>query len=139
MCVSATHVARALVTLIAAERSYNLISVMNFLSSLVLEMFGAVLFYFGAKYYFLFLLETQININCICCFFKRNKFYGFISSSLAQTDRLNFFNLTGDVTTRVDTLSAWTGQLFVSIGILGCQQNLVQRYLSMSSVKEIRK
>lgn len=62
-----------------------------------------------------------------------------MSDSLAQTDRLNFFNLTGDVTTRVDTLSAWTGQMFVSIGILGCQQNLVQRYLSMSSEKEIRK
>lgn len=56
-----------------------------------------------------------------------------------HTDRLQFFNLTGDITSRVDTMSAWMGQLFVSIGILGCQQNLVQRYLSMNSEKEIRK
>lgn len=53
--------------------------------------------------------------------------------------RLEFLNFSGDITTRVDTLSAWTGQFFISLSILGCQQNLVQRYLSMKSVNEVRR
>lgn len=57
----------------------------------------------------------------------------------AENDRLNFFNFTGDFTIRVDTTSAWLGQLFMSLSIFGCQQNFVQRYLSMNSFKEVRR
>lgn len=53
--------------------------------------------------------------------------------------RLEFFQFTGDITTRADTLSAWLGQLFIYTCVLGCEQNMVQRYLSMSSVSEVRK
>lgn len=53
--------------------------------------------------------------------------------------RLEFFKFTGDITTRADTLSAWLGQLFIYVCVLGCEQNMVQRYLSMSSVSEVRK
>lgn len=53
--------------------------------------------------------------------------------------RLEFFKFTGDITTRADTLSAWLGQLFINACVLGCEQNMVQRYLSMSSVSEVRK
>lgn len=53
--------------------------------------------------------------------------------------RLEFFKFTGDITTRADTLSAWLGQLFIYACVLGCEQNMVQRYLSMSSVSEVRK
>lgn len=56
-----------------------------------------------------------------------------------DNDRLQFFKFTGDITTRVDTLSAYLGQLFISLSVLGCQQNLVQRYLSMKSEKEVRR
>jgi sodium-coupled monocarboxylate transporter 8/12 len=56
-----------------------------------------------------------------------------------DTGRLNFFNFTGDMTTRVDTTSAWIGQLFMSLSLFGCQQNFVQRYLSMKSTKEVTK
>lgn len=52
--------------------------------------------------------------------------------------RLKFFYATGDVTTRVDTPSAWIGQLFMSVSVMGTHQNLAQRYLSMKSVKEVR-
>lgn len=58
---------------------------------------------------------------------------------LKFSDRLQFFRFSGDLTTRVDTLSAYTGQLFISLSVLGCQQNLVQRYLSMKSEKDVRK
>lgn len=51
--------------------------------------------------------------------------------------RLDFFTLTGDATTRVDTLSAWLGNLFISLSVLGCQQNNVQRYMSMKSQKDV--
>ena len=51
--------------------------------------------------------------------------------------RLNFFTFTVDITTRVDTLSAWLGQLFISLSVLGCQQNNVQRYMSMKSQKDV--
>lgn len=51
--------------------------------------------------------------------------------------RLEFFTFTGDMTTRIDTLSAWLGQLFISLSVLGCQQNNVQRYMSMNSRKEV--
>ncbi|XP_055590120.1 sodium-coupled monocarboxylate transporter 1 isoform X2 [Uranotaenia lowii] len=57
----------------------------------------------------------------------------------AENGRLNFFNFTGDMTVRVDTTSAWLGQLFMSMSIFGCQQNFVQRYLSMSTFKEVRR
>lgn len=56
-----------------------------------------------------------------------------------DNDRLDFFTFSGGVTSRVDTVSAWVGQLFISLSVLGCQQNLVQRYLSMKDVKEVRK
>lgn len=56
-----------------------------------------------------------------------------------DSGRLNFFNFTGDLTVRVDTLSAWIGQLFISLSLFGCQQNFVQRYLSMDSIKQVRK
>lgn len=54
-----------------------------------------------------------------------------------NSGRLNFFNFTGDLTVRVDTTSAWLGQLFMSVSLFGCQQNFVQRYLSMKSVKQV--
>jgi solute carrier family 5 (sodium-coupled monocarboxylate transporter), member 8/12 len=56
-----------------------------------------------------------------------------------DSGRLNFFNFNGDLTVRVDTMSAWIGQLFISLSLFGCQQNFVQRYLSMKSIKEVRK
>ncbi|XP_062533303.1 sodium-coupled monocarboxylate transporter 1-like [Armigeres subalbatus] len=55
-----------------------------------------------------------------------------------EQDRLTFFNFTGDFTVRVDTTSAWLGQLFMSLSIFGCQQSFVQRYLSMGSFQEIQ-
>ncbi|XP_058058532.1 sodium-coupled monocarboxylate transporter 1-like [Anopheles bellator] len=57
----------------------------------------------------------------------------------AENGRLNFLNFTGDFTVRVDTTSAWLGQLFMSLSIFGCQQNFVQRYLSMGTFKEVRR
>ncbi|XP_065089552.1 sodium-coupled monocarboxylate transporter 1 isoform X2 [Ochlerotatus camptorhynchus] len=57
----------------------------------------------------------------------------------AEDGRLKFFDFTGDFTIRVDTTSAWLGQLFMSLSIFGCQQNFVQRYLSMSTFKEVRR
>ncbi|XP_050099388.1 sodium-coupled monocarboxylate transporter 1 isoform X2 [Anopheles aquasalis] len=57
----------------------------------------------------------------------------------ANNDRLDFLNFTGDFTVRVDTTSAWLGQLFMSLSIFGCQQNFVQRYLSMGTFKEVRR
>ncbi|XP_039449985.1 sodium-coupled monocarboxylate transporter 1 isoform X3 [Culex pipiens pallens] len=62
-----------------------------------------------------------------------------IFTTPAEDGRLNFFNFTGDFTVRVDTTSAWLGQLFMSLSIFGCQQNFVQRYLSMSTFKEVRR
>ncbi|TMW49629.1 hypothetical protein DOY81_005275, partial [Sarcophaga bullata] len=56
--------------------------------------------------------------------------------------RLNFFNFTGDLTVRVDTTSAWLGQLFVSLSAasqFGCQQNFMQRYVSLKSLKEVKR
>jgi len=55
-----------------------------------------------------------------------------------DTGRLDFLKFTGDMTVRVDTTSAWVGQLFMSLSLFGCQQNFVQRYLSMKSIKEVR-
>lgn len=54
-----------------------------------------------------------------------------------DSDRLNLLNFTGDLTVRVDTISAWLGQLFMSLSLYGCQQNFVQRYLSMKSVGQV--
>ncbi|XP_017105011.1 sodium-coupled monocarboxylate transporter 2 [Drosophila bipectinata] len=53
--------------------------------------------------------------------------------------RLNFFNFTGDMTVRVDTTSAWLGQLFMSLSQIGCQQNFMQRYVSLKSLKQVRR
>ncbi|XP_055681231.1 sodium-coupled monocarboxylate transporter 1-like [Lutzomyia longipalpis] len=53
--------------------------------------------------------------------------------------RLKFFNFTGDFTVRVDTLSAWSGQLFMSLSQFGCSQNFVQRYLSLKTFAEVKK
>ncbi|CRK89018.1 CLUMA_CG002489, isoform A [Clunio marinus] len=53
--------------------------------------------------------------------------------------RLDFFNFTGDLTVRVDTTSALIGQLFMSMSLFGCQQNFVQRYMSMKSFKQVSK
>lgn len=55
----------------------------------------------------------------------------------SEHGRLDFFTLSGDITTRIDTLSAWLGQLFISLSVLGCQQNNVQRYMSMKSQKDV--
>ena len=52
--------------------------------------------------------------------------------------RFQFFTATGDLSTRVDTVSAWLGQLFMSLSLMGCQQNFVQRYVSMKSFKEVK-
>lgn len=43
------------------------------------------------------------------------------------------------MTVRADTLSAWMGQFFISMSQFGCQQNFIQRYLSMPSLKKINK
>lgn len=54
-------------------------------------------------------------------------------------DRFKFFTASGDLSTRVDTVSAWAGQLFMSLSLMGCQQNFVQRYVSMKSFAEVKK
>ncbi|XP_026753189.2 sodium-coupled monocarboxylate transporter 2 [Galleria mellonella] len=53
--------------------------------------------------------------------------------------RLQFFKFTGDPTVRVDTLSAFIGQLFMSLSIYGCQQTFVQRYCSLSNESKVRR
>ncbi|XP_072936130.1 sodium-coupled monocarboxylate transporter 1 [Epargyreus clarus] len=53
--------------------------------------------------------------------------------------RLDFFHFTWDPTVRVDTLSAFIGQLFMSVSIYGCQQTFVQRYCSMSSETRVKR
>ncbi|CAG9860627.1 unnamed protein product [Phyllotreta striolata] len=73
--------------------------------------------------------------------------YGSIEMSGFQTiidankanGRLEFFNFDPDPTVRVTTISAVTGQLFMSLSILGCQQSFVQRYCSMESQKQVTK
>ncbi|XP_022224905.2 LOW QUALITY PROTEIN: sodium-coupled monocarboxylate transporter 1 [Drosophila obscura] len=56
-----------------------------------------------------------------------------------ENGRLSFWNFTGDMTVRVDTLSAWLGQLFMSLSQIGCQQNFMQRYVSLKSLKQVRR
>ncbi|KAJ9576542.1 hypothetical protein L9F63_025562, partial [Diploptera punctata] len=56
-----------------------------------------------------------------------------------ERGRLDFFNFDLDPTIRVATVSAFFGQLFMSLSIFGCQQNFVQRYCSMSSQREVTK
>ncbi|XP_058981283.1 sodium-coupled monocarboxylate transporter 1 [Musca domestica] len=56
-----------------------------------------------------------------------------------QDGRLSFFNFTGDFSVRVDTTSAWLGQLFVSLSQFGCQQNFMQRYVSLKSLNEVKR
>lgn len=53
--------------------------------------------------------------------------------------RLKFFNFDLNPTIRVTTTSALIGQLFMSLSILGCQQNFVQRYCSMGSQRKVTK
>ncbi|XP_053947282.1 sodium-coupled monocarboxylate transporter 1 [Anastrepha ludens] len=53
--------------------------------------------------------------------------------------RLKFFSVSGDMTVRVDTLSAWLGQLFMSLSQFGCQQNFMQRYVSLKSMSQVRR
>ncbi|XP_015173278.1 PREDICTED: sodium-coupled monocarboxylate transporter 2 [Polistes dominula] len=53
--------------------------------------------------------------------------------------RWEFYNFDMDPTIRVTTVSAVLGQLFMSLSILGCQQNFVQRYCSMKSKNEVVK
>lgn len=36
-------------------------------------------------------------------------------------------------------MSAWIGQMFMSLSLYGCQQNFVQRYCSMKSEKKVQK
>lgn len=56
-----------------------------------------------------------------------------------DSGRLKFLQFTGDLTTRVDTTSAWLGQLFMSLSLFGCQQNFVQRYVSMKCLKDVKR
>uniref|UniRef100_A0A1A9ZG68 Sodium-coupled monocarboxylate transporter 2 n=1 Tax=Glossina pallidipes TaxID=7398 RepID=A0A1A9ZG68_GLOPL len=53
--------------------------------------------------------------------------------------RFSFFTFTGDLTVRVDTTSAWLGQLFMSLSQFGCQQNFMQRYVSLKSTTEVKR
>lgn len=53
--------------------------------------------------------------------------------------RLDFFNFDMDPSIRVTTVSAFWGQLFMSLSIFGCQQNFVQRYVSMNSQSKVTK
>ncbi|XP_055617704.1 sodium-coupled monocarboxylate transporter 1-like isoform X2 [Toxorhynchites rutilus septentrionalis] len=57
----------------------------------------------------------------------------------AESERMNFFNFAADLHLRVTTTSAWLGELFMSLSLLGCQQNFVQRYLSMPNLSKIRR
>ncbi|CAH0721004.1 unnamed protein product, partial [Brenthis ino] len=54
-------------------------------------------------------------------------------------NRLEFFKFTFDPAVRVDTLSAFIGQLFMSVSLYGCQQTFVQRYCSMSSEGKVKR
>ncbi|XP_035896544.1 sodium-coupled monocarboxylate transporter 1-like isoform X2 [Anopheles stephensi] len=57
----------------------------------------------------------------------------------SENDRFAFFNFAADLHLRVTTTSAWLGELFNSLSLLGCQQNFVQRYLSMPTFSQIRR
>ncbi|XP_052863585.1 sodium-coupled monocarboxylate transporter 1-like [Anopheles cruzii] len=57
----------------------------------------------------------------------------------SENDRFAFFNFAADLHLRVTTTSAWLGELFNSLSLLGCQQNFVQRYLSMPTLRQIRR
>lgn len=52
-----------------------------------------------------------------------------IYEACRDDNRLNFFVASG-LTVRVDTVSAWLGQLFISLSQYGCQQNFMQRFRS---------
>lgn len=63
----------------------------------------------------------------------------FQSFSLsARTGRFQFLHV-GDLSTRVDTVSATLGQAFIQMSLMGCQQNLVQRYMSLNTERDIQK
>ncbi|XP_065211622.1 sodium-coupled monocarboxylate transporter 2-like isoform X2 [Planococcus citri] len=54
-------------------------------------------------------------------------------------DRLNFFNFDLDPTKRATTISALIGHLFISLSMYGCQQNYVQRYISMATEEKVKR
>lgn len=64
---------------------------------------------------------------------------GTVIETNKEGGRVEFFNFDMDPTIRVTTTSALIGQLFMSLSILGCQQNFVQRYCSMGSQKKVTK
>lgn len=51
----------------------------------------------------------------------------------------SYYRFKWDPTVRVDTFTAVLCQTFMSTSMNGCQQNFVQRYCSMKSVKKVRK
>lgn len=57
---------------------------------------------------------------------------------IRPSGRYHFLHV-GDLTTRVDTVSATIGQAIIQISIVGCQQNLVQRYMSLKDIHQVRK
>lgn len=62
-----------------------------------------------------------------------------VFNTVKDADRFQFFNFTGDFTVRVDTTSAFLGQLFMSISQFGCSQNFVQRYVSLKTFAEVKR
>ncbi|XP_059611240.1 sodium-coupled monocarboxylate transporter 1 [Phlebotomus argentipes] len=62
-----------------------------------------------------------------------------VYDTVKDEGRFQFFNFSGDFTLRVDTVSAWVGQLFMSLSQFGCQQNFVQRYVSLKTFAEVKK
>uniref|UniRef100_A0A1B0CZK3 Sodium/solute symporter n=1 Tax=Phlebotomus papatasi TaxID=29031 RepID=A0A1B0CZK3_PHLPP len=62
-----------------------------------------------------------------------------VFNTAKDANRFQFFNFTGDFTVRVDTTSAFLGQLFMSISQFGCSQNFVQRYVSLKTFAEVKR
>ncbi|XKL59623.1 hypothetical protein PGB90_000639 [Kerria lacca] len=54
-----------------------------------------------------------------------------------ERGRLNFLNFDLDPTKRATTISALLGHLFISVSMYGCQQNFIQRYISMKSKEKV--
>ncbi|KAK6618851.1 hypothetical protein RUM43_013242 [Polyplax serrata] len=57
----------------------------------------------------------------------------------SEWGRFIFFNFDFDPEVRVSTISAFFGQLFMSISIFACQQHFVQRYCSMGSLTKVQR
>lgn len=66
---------------------------------------------------------------------------GILQHVITTVSKIIFFPFSFDMdpTIRVATVSALLGQLFMSLSIFGCQQNFVQRYCSMDSLKTVRR